>query len=81
MAMVKAANVAFISKSTPGSWPEEEKIWLVLGVDFEMDFWYKNEILIWYHEATEHEVDEECECEEWIRFRQECLELLNKFGP
>jgi len=53
VATIEAANIAFISKSTPGSWPEEGNIRLVPGVDFVVHKFCEKEIFTWYRDYVD----------------------------
>ena len=61
---IEAARMAYLSRQTPGCWPEEEKITLVPRIDFEIGWTYRREILLGYHFITDHEAEDVCDCEE-----------------
>lgn len=68
---IRAANIAFISRTTPGSWPVEDNTRLLPGVDFEVDMFCQRHFLFWYHCAIFHEPDEECTCKEYNEIYEE----------
>ena len=67
---IDAARVAYLSRQTPGCWPEEGKITLVPGIDFEIGRDCRREILLGYHFITDHEAKDVCDCEEQHKYRK-----------
>ena len=57
---IKAAKVAYLTRQTPGCWPDEEKITLVPGIDFEVGFTCEREIMLGYHFIAHDEADDDC---------------------
>jgi hypothetical protein len=62
---IEAANIAFISKSTPGSWPEEDEIKLVPGVDFVVPWGCKKYIFSWYRDYVDPDFEFELSNEDY----------------
>ena len=58
--MIQAARVAYLTRQTPGCWPDEGKITLVPGIDFKIGWTCERKILLGYHFITHHETEDVC---------------------
>ena len=56
---IEAARVAYLTRQTPGRWPDEGKISLVPGIDFEIGWTCERQIMLGYHFIAHDEAEDD----------------------